>query len=472
MPDAHYYASAKAKTRYILKPEGLHLKTSAKASSYSTISLEDAKEKAHDKAKQLASRKMKNKIKFAQEVTNSKKVLLPKTIQASHCNLVCKLSQPEQEEQAGQLEQLVASPSAAKPKVPAGYTPAQIKIAYNVPPIVYPTSKKVSIAIIIAYHYNNLQKDFDTFCKQYGLPQYTLNIINLGKPTNVNSGWQLEECLDVQWSYAMNPNANISVIEAKSNTIYDLCNAVQYANNMRTDIVSMSWGCSEFVGQSTFDSFSFSNPSVCYLAATGDLNVPCWPALSPNVIACGGTTLSSISPLTQSTWVSAGCGVSNIYAMPNYQAVPCKTSVTMKQYTKRCIPDISCVANPNLGVSVFYGGQWWVVGGTSVSTPIIAGVLSIAVQTRINNKKVAITSAYTKTQQNLLQNLLYITIYGNSYAQEPNNQTLPPTQAYSANFFDNINGSDGIYVASTGIDMAVGLGSPNWGNLVKSVALM
>jgi len=383
---------------------------------------------------------------------------------ATQCNLICYPSQ-----------------AAATPKAPRGYNPSQIKKAYNIPTTpVSPrgNAKQVSVAIIIAYHYPKLQPDFDIFCNQYGLPKKTLDIVNLGSPTNISSGWQLEECLDIQWSYAMNPSAKFTVVEAKSNLITDLCVAIQRANDLGADIVSMSWGCTEaafnynYNTQTYFDNLYLSNPSVCYVAATGDTTAtPCWPALCPNVIACGGTSLTNVSPLTESTWVSAGCGASAIYKMPSYQSAPCSTSVTMQKYKNRCVPDVSCVANPGTGVSVFYGGYWWIVGGTSVSTPITAGALSNAIQTRLNSQKPAITSAYTKTQTRLLQNLLYLTIYGNSYANI-NNKILPPTPAYTANFFDIIKGSDGIFTTASGMDMPTGVGSINWTAMIQSIANM
>jgi subtilase family serine protease len=348
------------------------------------------------------------------------------------------------------------------------YTPAQLKQIYNVPKVLPKQSvRPVSITIVIAYTYPNLQNDFNLFCSSYGLPQSKLNIVTM-PDAKQDSGWAQEECLDVQWCYAMNPNATIRVVEAKSAGFSDMVNALTYANNSKngiTDIISMSWGSNEFGRQQiNLDKQCFTNSSICYLAASGDTNSVSWPSTCPNVISCGGTTLNSNSNVTardnETTWIYAGCGLSVVYDKPNYQfSLP-----TISKYTKRCIPDISAVANQSTGVSVVYNGKYYTFGGTSVSTPVLAGVLSLGVQQRLNSGKSSITSVQTSsTQSNLLQNLLYKTIYSN-----PN--------SYRNNFYDVTKGIDGkdpsgkYYIAGSKHDIPTGLGVPLGNGFVTSVS--
>ena len=47
--------------------------------------------------------------------------------------------------------------------------------------------------------------------------------------TTTNSGWAVETSLDVEWAHAIAPDANILLVEAKSNSLTDLMNAVTYA---------------------------------------------------------------------------------------------------------------------------------------------------------------------------------------------------------------------------------------------------
>lgn len=346
------------------------------------------------------------------------------------------------------------------------YTPRQLKQIYNVP-IILPnkSARRVSVTIIIAYTYPNLQKDFNMFCNAYGLPQSKLNIVTMPGASE-DYGWSQEECLDVQWCYAMNPNASIRVIEAKSAGFSDMIYALTYASNANngvTDIISMSLGSNEFGKQQiNIDAQCFTNSSICYLAASGDTNSVSWPSTCPNVISCGGTTLNSNDSVTarasETTWTSAGCGLSVIYDKPSYQL----SLSSLSAYKKRCIPDISAIANPKTGVSVVYNGQYHVIGGTSVSTPVLAGVLSLGIQQRLNSKKSAITTVQTSfNQSNLLQNLLYKKIYLNYY---------------SNNFYDVTQGTDGTdpngkyYMAGGKHDIPTGLGVPLGTGFVTSVS--
>jgi subtilase family serine protease len=361
-------------------------------------------------------------------------------------------------------------------KIPPQYFSGnQLRNLYNVPTVnISGSAKKTTIAIIVAFTYPGLKADLLT---------YWQNPINFGANSSPpainiyttpgakqNTGWAQEECLDVQMVCTMNPNANIWVVEAKSDLLTDLMNAVTYASNtIKADVITMSWGQDEIKQLTSYNSI-FTNTSVCYCAASGDSNTVSWPATSANCVAVGGTSLiwTPTSPppcRTEYTWTSAGCGYSSIIAQPNYQA-----SVSTITHNNRVIPDLAMIADSNTSVYTVYNGNWYGVGGTSVSTPIFASILSLANQMRFNSGKVALTSVYTTTPNvatrdsyiapaNHLQTYLYKTVY-------PNN-TL-----YSSAFYDIVVGSNlgNIGGTSTGMttynsgakfDVATGLGSPN-----------
>lgn len=334
------------------------------------------------------------------------------------------------------------------PSAFTGFTPQQIRTAYNVKPEMASQINKAVITIVIAYSYPALQRDFNTFCKLYNLPPSTLKIATLDPKKKQDSAWAMEECLDVEWAYAMNPGAIIQVVEARSSSFDDMFEAVKYASNPPTgskitvpDIISMSWGANESSRQVNYDKF-FSNQSVIYVAATGDNNFCCYPATSPHVLAVGGTSLSvnvKNQRMKETTWSSAGCGFSSIYSKPTYQAN------TSNKYTKRIVPDVSGVANSSTGVVVIYNNRQQIVGGTSVSTPIAAGILSIPFSKRSEMKKTPFTTI--NNVSNNLQSVLY-SLY--------NNQTL-----YGEHFYDIKIGYDGVFKASSGFDLTTGLGVLN-----------
>ena len=459
--EKHIFKSrVKAKASEVIQT-GQVLTAVTKISSFSNVSRKDAENSAYKKAKQIAKINLQNQVNFINKVIDKTKMQKIEMTTKPYFMM------------AG------TSPftSTTNPQF-NGYTPSQLRTAYNVPSVsTTGSARKVTITIIIAFHYPGLQKNFDTFCKSNNLPSSTLKVVSLDPSFNTNPGnpgWAMEECLDVQWSYAMNPNANIQVVEAKSTSLIDLLTAVYYANNPPTgsslqtsDIISMSWGSNEFgTNQQLCDSAFFSSPSICYLAATGDANTVSYPAISPNVLSCGGTSLYTNSLNTrqsETTWAMGGCGYSTVYSRPSYQN-------NIINQLNRSIPDLSAIANPSTGVRVVYNNQTYIVGGTSLSTPVIAGMLSIAIQQRLNAGKSSITTAYSQPPTipsqtnvppptNLLQTCLYNNIYGNS------NKSV-----YTSNFYDiPAGGMDGMYSSNVGFDIPTGLGVPNCTAFASSI---
>lgn len=362
--------------------------------------------------------------------------------------------------------------SGGNPDFPPQYfNGSQIISLYNIPSIKPATvnTYKTTIAIVVAYTYPNLLNDLNTYWTNninYGpdaIPP-TVNVYTMPGATQ-NVGWGQEECLDVQLICTVNPNANIWVVEAKTAKISDMIAAINYATQViKADVVSMSWGNTDSIYNNVYNT-SFNNPSVTFCAATGDNNSVCWPAVQTNCLAVGGTSLiwtpnsSCTIQRSEYTWNGAGCGYSRTISQPFYQKM-----VSNIAHIYRAVPDISLVANPLTSVYTVYDGSWFSVGGTSVSTPIMAGIISIANQQRFNQSKPALTSVFPNA--NNIQNYLYNTIL------------TSPTK-YKNDFNDVVIGtgvgstpSSGLttYSSNIGFDITTGLGSPNATNLCNDLA--
>ena len=171
-----------------------------------------------------------------------------------------------------------------------------------------------------------------------------------------------------------------------------LLDSVAYAVTHKLgNIISLSWGEAE--SQLTTPTLSDLNSiykqaaenNITVVGASGDsgaddgtshLSVN-FPASDPYVLGIGGTTLrQTTNGFTQTAWgdmvsgkvEASGGGFSSYFSTPYYQAAPNYTG------TQRGVPDVSLDANPNTGALVIVGGQKSTLGGTSIATPMWAGI--------------------------------------------------------------------------------------------------
>jgi hypothetical protein len=356
------------------------------------------------------------------------------------------------------------SPNVASGSV-APITPAEMQQAYGVNQITFGNvtgnGAGQTIAIVDAYNDPDIISDAGSFSSQFGLQQFnvsggpTLRVLNENGGTSLpansaQDGWDIEESLDVEWAHSIAPEANIILFEASSNSYGDLLTAVSTAaDTPGVSVVSMSWGGGEFSTEVTADSV-FTTPAghqgVTFTASTGDDGSPAaYPAVSPNVVAVGGTTLSIDSSgdyLGESAWSDTGGGISEFEAQPSYQV----GNVNGTSSTHRTTPDVAMDADPNTGVYVLdsYSGGWFQVGGTSLASPMFAALVSIADQGRALQGEGTLDGA---------------------------TQTLPLLYGLpESDFHDITTGGNGTYNATVGYDLVSGRGSPIANLLVPALA--
>jgi autotransporter-associated beta strand protein len=357
-----------------------------------------------------------------------------------------------------------------------------------------------TIAIVDAYDLPNAASDLNAFSAYFGLPTFggtghpTFSKLNQNGGTSLpgtdptgpwssNGGqgtWEIEESLDIQWAHAMAPMANIILFEASSSNNDDLYTAVRTAaSTPGVVVVSMSWGGSEYSTQTSDDSTYFVTPAghfggsatmggtkiaggVTFFAAAGDSGAydptntstisPEYPATSPNVVAVGGTslTVSGNTYSSETTWGNGtssgtagggGGGISAYESQPSYQS----GVVSAFSTTARTYPDVSANANPSTGVPVYdtwdFGSSTpWVpgyMGGTSLSAPLWAGIVTVADQGRAT---------------------------AGLGSLDGRSQTLPMLYKFPSTDFHDITSGQSIgpslYGPRTGYDLATGRGSP------------
>ena len=281
----------------------------------------------------------------------------------------------------------------------SGLTPTRLTGAYGLNSINFSTASGTvkgdgsgeAIALIEAYHDPYLTSDLTTFDQAFNLPAPPALIVADQAGSVTNSGWALEESMDVEWAHAIAPGATILVVEAHSQSRQSLITAVNAARNTPGVVaVSMSWGFSETANESSNNSI-FTTPAghrgITFFAASGDSGSQGgaeWPSVSPSVVAVGGTTLNlgfSGQYQSESAWFDSSGGFSRFEKEPGYQRL-------LQGTGKRNTPDVAFDGDPNTGVrvyqtSLFTGvGSWEIVGGTSLGTPAWAAIIAIVDQGR------------------------------------------------------------------------------------------
>ncbi len=264
---------------------------------------------------------------------------------------------------------------------PTGINPCPISTSTT-----NPSGGGGAIALVDAYDNPDAATDLSTFSSWWGLPAATFTKVYAQgkKPSNNPGGWSLEEALDIEWSHAMAPNAKIILVEALQPTNADLFSAEKTAASMVASDgggeVSNSWSGSEFSSETSDDSKYFDTTGVVYFASAGDDGGVGYPSTSPNVVSAGGTKVDRTSGnfTSEVVWNDSsgetGGGPSKYEALPSYQS-------GIVSGTKRGTPDYSFNASPYSGVAMYDadgGYDWLQVGGTSVSSPSLAGIVNSA----------------------------------------------------------------------------------------------
>ena len=323
------------------------------------------------------------------------------------------------------------------PYAPCGYTPQQIKGAYGISG--YDGSGQ-TVAIIDAYAAPTIVQDVNQWSINRGLPTLTANqLVQVVAPGTYNhpekgiaqdpQGWYGEETLDIEAVHGMAPAAKIVYVGAPNN-FQDLDAALNYVVDRHVaSIVTNSYGFrTEILPQGyikPYESIILQGvvTGIGIYFSSGDNNdeslvvgytTTDWPASSPYVTAVGGTSLAvgasnnylfetawgtktsswtgtTWSPTPPGSWLyGSGGGVSRIFSEPSYQVgvVP-KSVFTAQGRTGRAVPDISAVGDPNTGYLIgetqtFPNGtiaySEYRIGGTSLSSPLVAGIMALADQ--------------------------------------------------------------------------------------------
>jgi subtilase family serine protease len=401
------------------------------------------------------------------------------------------------------------------------YTASDIYAAYGVDALHAEgtSGKGQTIVIVDSYGSPTVQQDLDRFSDTFGLPRTTVQIINPdGTPPFNNSvngialNWAFETSLDVQWAHAIAPNAHIVLVEA-------IPAETEGVQGFPSIFKGEQMAVNQFAGAVLSQSFAVTEQSfhsaanvqvakfdqvyqqaranhVTVLGSSGDSGTANidkqgrvfpfptvnWPSSDPLITSAGGTWLqfgwtwnpSSPTDLsflttpgsrTEAVWnepyiqAATGGGRSVLFPTPGFQS---SISQSLLQGA-RGLPDLSWNAAVNGGVLVFTSFPrarvgWHIIGGTSASSPQLAGLIALTNQ---------LADAAHKSHVGYLNPLLY------SLPSSDFNDIVPQTFGPGpVTIGDNSNFGSGIagMATTTGFDLTTGFGSPKAHSFVHDLA--
>jgi kumamolisin len=338
----------------------------------------------------------------------------------------------------------------------ASYTPPQIAAFYGYPKA---TGAGQCIALIeLGGGYR--PADLSTYFSGLDVSAPSVTSVSVDHATNSPSGDadgpDGEVMLDIEVAGSIAPQARIAVYFSP-NTDAGFLDAITTAIHDTTNnpsIISISWGGPEstWTAQSmtamdeAFQAAATMGLTVCIAAGdsgssdgvSDNANHVDFPASSPHVLACGGTSLeasgSGISSETVWNDVASGGGatgggISSFFSVPSWQeGLSALTSTGSKvALTMRGVPDVSGDADPETGYQVRVDGTDTVFGGTSAVAPLWAALIALI------NSSNARTAGFVNP-----------TLYQNP-----------------RDLRDITRGDNGAFSAQAGWDACTGLGSPN-----------
>ena len=386
-----------------------------------------------------------------------------------------------------------------------GFTAAQLRGAYGLQAAENrgDTGKGVTVAIIDAYASPTIVADANALADSQGEPEFSAGQFtetDLG-PFDLQDecgpdGWNEEETLDVEAVHGIAPAASIHYVGAQ-NCDTGIDAAVNYVlQNHTANIVSNSYG---FLGEDGLGSEVALENSQFIQAATegigmyfssgddGDNTIagtphpePDFPASDPWVTAVGGTSLAvtasngyqfetswgddldsvnfattpaSYSQALPGSFIfGGGGGVSALFTEPGYQklAVPNSLAKLNGPTAMRVVPDVAAVGDPETGLQIDFRGTLVTIGGTSLASPVFAGIQGLASQGRHFSIGFANPSLY-------LLGLLKGSFHD---VQAPSSPVALITQSGRSLL---TLGQDSSLTSTKGYDDTTGLGTPNGG---------
>jgi tripeptidyl-peptidase-1 len=339
-----------------------------------------------------------------------------------------------------------------------------IRKEYNITKSASTRTGKGSQAIASFLNEYFSQDDLDAFLKKYGLSPNKPKVIGPNDPDTPGT----EASLDIEYIIAVAENISTTFVytpgefEHQEPFLDWIQNMLDEGENCAL-VHSVSYGeyeqdiSEDYQERVDKDLQKFVATGRTVLVASGDYGAGCneekgtfkpvWPGGSPHITSVGATDGEKEKGVSFS-----GGGFSNVFGRPDWQKKQVDDYINVygpkvdippaKWYNAsgRGYPDIAAFG---VDFEIIVGGEEDLVDGTSCSTPVIAGVISLLNEVRLKQGKPHLGFINPLLYSDLVPGLKDIT--------------------EGRNAFDSCPG----FPASEKWDPITGLGSPNVGNLIE-----
>ena len=326
--------------------------------------------------------------------------------------------------------------AGARPEYTAGGThylfPADWATIYDLNSLYNAGTAGTGTSIAIVGRSNINVSDVAAFRATSGLTANAPAVILVGANPGLVKGDQDESTLDVEWSGAIAPAAAVKFVVGDSTATTDGVDlsAEYIVNHATAPVVSTSYGSCEqnmgtaelafynglweqaaSQGMSAFVSSGDSGAAGCDGGSsnTGTIAAVNGLCSSPYSTCVGGTEFNEGSNSTEywsatntasyesalsyipeevwngsalnggsGLWASTG-GASAVYTQPSWQKGVSGTSAANGM---RAVPDVAMTAAGHDGYIIYENGSYWVIAGTSASSPSFAGVMALLVESQ------------------------------------------------------------------------------------------
>ena len=265
----------------------------------------------------------------------------------------------------------------ADPPGPGGYGPPAIAGAYNLKGL-YDlghdgAGSKIGVTVAGTYHAIDLQ----IFWKSFGVTRQLPKRIPVMEPVFERV---TEAVIDTTWSSSMAPGAEVYVYEGPDarNTALLFTFNEAIADN-KVDVITNSFAHREdsepkpLRHQYDESALQAAALGITVLSASGDSARADTPCGSPYVTCVGGTDLVADAQgniQSETAWKLSGSGDSKSFPLPTWQAGLAKGDT-------RATADLALNASPAHPYWIRRWGEWEAYGGTSFSSPVMAGIVAV-----------------------------------------------------------------------------------------------